>query len=411
MLNGAMRMARSANRRPMIRSLESEVKQGPAASSPAPGGFEPPVGPTETLIARAWQQILKIERIGRHDNFFERGGGSLQTLHVVHMLKTGGVEIQLADLFTHQTVAGLAAHLSIVEAAAGNVVPVVPVRDVVPIRESGTDTPLFLIHELTGSLVYAHVLAPHIDESIPLFGLPPVKADKGLPPLEEMARQMVETIARVAGKDSPCRLAGWSFGGLVAYEVAQQLISLDRQVEFLGLIDTHYKSDGGAVSVRKLDDKGFLLVTLRMANAGHDERMAQIDELAPRAAGMDFTAMVEWSRERSLLPYRVAELPSQDILRVLLTMRAAFAIEEAYIAAPMPGPVHLFVPEEGQSTDPLRGWGAVVPEVAIHVTAVSGNHLTLMDPAKVGSLGIAVTQAIRGPRHAVDRPVRQVALA
>jgi thioesterase domain-containing protein/aryl carrier-like protein len=408
MLNGDMRMACPTNRQPMIRSLESEVKQGPAASSPAQGGFEPPVGPTETLIARAWQQILKVERIGRHDNFFERGGGSLQTLHVVHTLKTGGIEVQLADLFTHQTVAGLAAHLSNVETAAGNVAPV---RDVVPIRESGTDTPLFLIHELTGSLVYAHVLAAHIDQSIPVFGLPPVKADKGLPPLEEMARQMVQTIARVAGKDSPCRLAGWSFGGLVAYEVARQLISLDRRVEFLGLIDTHYKSDGGAVSVRKLDDNGFLLVMLRMANAGHDDRMAQIEELAPRAADMDFTAMVEWSRERSLLPYRVAELPSQDILRVLMTMRAAFAIEEAYTAAPIAGPIHLFVPAEGQSTDPLRGWGAVVPEVAIHVTAVSGNHLTLMDPAKVGSLGIAMTQAILGPHHAVDAPVRLAALA
>jgi len=372
--------------------VDSNAQQANPAAVDAQQGYEPPMGPTESLVAQIWQQVLQVPRIGRHDNFFEIGGESLQTLHIVHLLKAAGVRVELPDLFGHQTVAELAAHLATSNA---DLRPAVPAYELVPIRASGSSRPLFLIHELTGSLVYGHMLAPHIEASIPIYGLPPVKTGAGLPPLPEMARQMVAAIIQAAG-DGPYRIAGWSFGGVVAYEVAWQLLALGRQVEFLGLIDAHYKSDGGPSLSSTLDDKSFLLVMLRVANAGNAARLAEVNELGSTAATMDFAALVEHCRVRSLLPFRVAELPQQDILRVLTTMRAVFAIEEAYVAGTMAGPLHLFAPRDGQAYDPLRGWGAVVTPESIRVIPVSGNHLTLMDPAMIGSLGAAMTQAILG---------------
>src|SRR5262245_22919778 len=65
-------------------------------------GYEPPEGEIETALARIWGELLKVERVGRHDDFFELGGHSLLVMRVLSRLRqTLGVEVPLAGLFTH----------------------------------------------------------------------------------------------------------------------------------------------------------------------------------------------------------------------------------------------------------------------------------------------------------------------
>ncbi|HEX2091951.1 MAG TPA: alpha/beta fold hydrolase [Longimicrobiaceae bacterium] len=106
----------------------------------------------------------------------------------------------------------------------------------VPVRATGSKRPLFLVHDGAGSVEYAYLLAPHLDPDVPVYALPAPSRDAPLRTVEGMAARLTRMVreARPAG---PYRLAGASFGGLLACEVAVQLIGQDQTVEFVGIID------------------------------------------------------------------------------------------------------------------------------------------------------------------------------
>lgn len=108
----------------------------------------------------------------------------------------------------------------------------------IPIREGTCKQQfLFLVHDAIGSLAYASALAPHLLPELTLFGLPASSATlKGRGTLEEMASQMV-AIIRGEQPQGPYRLLGLSSGGILAYEIAVQLLGDDAIVDFVGLLD------------------------------------------------------------------------------------------------------------------------------------------------------------------------------
>ena len=104
---------------------------------------------------------------------------------------------------------------------------------------------MFLVHDGWGTVAYAQVLHHHLDEELPVYALPPVSG--GEPPLrtvEGMAARLVRMVRDVQAV-GPYRLAGWSFGGILAWEMAAQLIGQGQAVEFLGMIDTYHPSAAG----------------------------------------------------------------------------------------------------------------------------------------------------------------------
>jgi arthrofactin-type cyclic lipopeptide synthetase C len=102
----------------------------------------------------------------------------------------------------------------------------------------GDGLPLFMTHCDAGTLSYAVVLAEHIHSSIPVYGLSPLSPETPLlRTIEGMATRMVRMIQKVQ-PIGPYRLLGWSLGGLLAYEIAIQLVGADQDVDFLGLIGT-----------------------------------------------------------------------------------------------------------------------------------------------------------------------------
>lgn len=82
---------------------------GPALATP----YEAPRGPVEEVVASAWAEALEVERVGRHNSFFDLGGHSLLATRMVSWARDAfGVELPLAGLFTEPTVAGMAAALA-----------------------------------------------------------------------------------------------------------------------------------------------------------------------------------------------------------------------------------------------------------------------------------------------------------
>lgn len=105
----------------------------------------------------------------------------------------------------------------------------------IPIRAAGDELPLFMPHDGAEGVLYAQSLAEHIAPGIPVYALPPGSLQ--LRTVEAMAAGMIRTMRNVQPV-GPYRIAGWGAGGILAYEIAVQLIGEDQTVQFLALIDT-----------------------------------------------------------------------------------------------------------------------------------------------------------------------------
>jgi thioesterase domain-containing protein len=125
-------------------------------------------------------------------------------------------------------------------AARTAIAPATPIGSLlVPIRAQGTRTPLFCVHPAGGELFAYAPLTRHLPGDQPVIGIREEGLDglvPRLPNVEAMAARYVLEV-RHAQPQGPYRLAGYSLGGLVAYEMARRLQELGETVEVLALID------------------------------------------------------------------------------------------------------------------------------------------------------------------------------
>jgi amino acid adenylation domain-containing protein len=92
--------------------LDRKALRAPEADAYSQGGYEAPQGKTETLLAALWAKVLKLDRVGRHDNFFESGGHSLLATQLISQIRAvAGVDVPLRSLFETPTVAGFAEYI------------------------------------------------------------------------------------------------------------------------------------------------------------------------------------------------------------------------------------------------------------------------------------------------------------
>jgi len=329
--------------------LDHKALPAPDGDSYAAQGYEAPQGKVETTLAAIWSDVLKLERIGRHDNFFALGGHSLLTFRVVNLLAQEGISIQAADIFTHPTIDSLSAKIGLegMRALADRAVC---------IRKDGTQPPLFLTHCGSGELLYLAALAPHIDTSVPIYGLPHRLGDEAqLRTVEGMAIRMVQMI-RAVQPVGPYHIAGWSFGGVLAYEIAVQLIGADQEVAFLGMLDTSYPARERNLSERRVEDFtdiDLLLSAVRAGKARDQEQQAAISEIESAAGTMNFAALVQKCRQMALLPDILEGFTASQIQQLLIRQRGLMAASRAYSVQPLPIPVHLFAATEGNPVDPV----------------------------------------------------------
>jgi amino acid adenylation domain-containing protein len=188
----------------------------------------------ERQMVAIWQAVLKLPQVGVQDNFFDLGGNSLAAMALMTRLaRATGRGLPLTALFAAPTIAQLAEawrHAGQRQRQASTLVPLQPV---------GAGLPLFLVPELETSALNLMRLIRFMGTGHPIFGLHPRGFDDGLTPrgtLAEAAADYVRAIqaVRPAG---PYLLAGICHGGLVAFEMAQQLLAQGQKVRLLALID------------------------------------------------------------------------------------------------------------------------------------------------------------------------------
>ncbi|OYD90243.1 hypothetical protein CDG76_31445 [Nostoc sp. 'Peltigera membranacea cyanobiont' 210A] len=196
--------------------------------------FVAPRDELELQLTQIWQKVLSIESIGITDNFFERGGNSLIAVRLIADIeRIWNRKLPLAILLETLTVEGLANVLR-QEGQLENWT-----SSLVPIQPKGSKPPLFCIHPLGGNVLDYYHLANYLGREQPVYGLQAqglTGKQELLTSIEDMANHYIQEI-RTIQPNGPYFLAGYSFGGVVAFEMAQQLYVQNQKVAFLGLFD------------------------------------------------------------------------------------------------------------------------------------------------------------------------------
>ena len=212
-----------------------EVDAGPSVEYVAPRNE------TEERIAGIWSRLLGVSQVGVLDQFQDVGGNSLSAVRMMAELQEAfGVSVPLRILFDQGTIEKLA---RAVETEQARPVPL----PLVQLKPGDGQGPLFCIHPVEGSVVCYLPLAERLPERQAVYALqaPGLEGEAmPLPSVEEMAASYIASIRSIQAK-GPYRLAGWSFGGLVAFEMARQLEKYNEDVELLALFDSYIVSRYG----------------------------------------------------------------------------------------------------------------------------------------------------------------------
>ncbi len=356
----------------------------PAPEPPRPAARVAPRDPLETAITEVWEEVLGGGPVGVTESFFDLGGHSLLAVRLMARLRVRlGRDLPLSALLRHPTVEGLAAVLRDAD-AGGQVPPSSPAsRVLVPLAAaaSGTEAaapPLFLVHPAGGTVFCYRPLARALGGEQPVYGLQAAGLDDGSPleRVEDMAALYLDAV-RALQPAGPYHLAGWSFGGFVAWEMARRLRASGEEVGLLALLDVRAGLGEEALE-RPGDEDGRDLLCAALAELGEEETDlagSTVDELLER--------FVERARQSG-----VSGIGPEEARRHLAVYRASWQAVRAHRPGSYPGRAVLLrasSQRRGESGDPTLGWGRLAGE-GIEVQVVPGEHVTMIAEPHVAGL-------------------------
>ncbi len=337
---------------------------------------EPGVGTcsdsVEAVLQSWWQTLLNIEQVNLDDDFFELGGHSLIGVALFSKIKgTYGLNLGLSTLFEARTVRQLAQLIS--QDSKQTQVKPAPWSPVVPIQPKGKHSPLYVISGIGGNVVKFHRLAFHLGQDQPVFGLLPRGLDgKGSyrKRIEDIAADYVEAI-ETAQPEGPYHLVGYSFGGIVAFEVAQQILMRGGRVGLLGLFDTIEWQYGEKIdeSLRPGQRLGVfnehLKAIFSRGGAGYFKRLINAKSLQVKL--------------------RLLDAPGHPLSATVGSIEESNTYAAAnYRPKVYPGKLTLFRSTErsiSDGTDEMLGWGSLAAE-GVQVHPVPSNHFNMLrEPA------------------------------
>ncbi|MER7825725.1 amino acid adenylation domain-containing protein [Streptomyces sp. NPDC096097] len=373
--------------------LDRKALPAPSADAARGGGAGriAPRDTTELRMARLWEQTLGTAPIGVRDDFFALGGHSLKAFALMAAVRREfGVELPLNLVFRRRTVELLCEALPDAGAAAA--------RLLVPLADGDLSRPpLVLVHPRGGDVVCYRDLVrdlsarPGGDRRI--LGLESVGYNTDSRPLETVPAMAERYLAALREEQphGPYLLAGWSFGGTVAYEMAARLEAAGEEVAFLGLIDA--AAPGAAPGNRSgaaagPGDPDLLRYGIAAGIDADSARELDEEEL--------LDVLVRRGRAQGTLP-RTA--PTEALRRVLRVAEANGAASAAYRTdAVLAVELHLFTVDERhpELATPLvdpAAWHARTAGDVLRA-AVPGNHHDLVDPPHCAALAELLAAAL-----------------
>jgi thioesterase domain-containing protein len=272
---------------------------------------------------------------------------------------------------------------------------------VVPITTTGHRPPLFVIAGVGSRILFLRHLARHLGDDQPLFALHTRFLDDGSPyeRVEDRAARYARDL-RAVQPDGPYRLLGFSYGGLVAFEIAQQLQSAGQAIAFLGIVDTRLPAlqQHGPWSVLRSIPRRLLNLAAILQPLSGPGRRAYLRMRLEIARQNSWAHIVEWVEARfphGVLGRRLAHPYGADEIAWLTTVWLA---SRRYVPSPYPGPIVYFWAMHSQRPpsvyDHREGWHELAGG-GLEVRPIAGNHLTLMAEPLVRTTSRAIQDALR----------------
>ncbi len=319
----------------------------------------------EQQLTKMWEQALGIQAIGIADNFFELGGHSLIAVKLLGEIdRTWHQKLPLATFITAPTIQQLATILRQKQGPTAW-------SSLVEIESRGSKPPLFCIHPVGGNVLEYYPLAHQLGLEQPIYGIQSQGLDGIQAPvtqIEAMATSYIKEIQTVQ-PDGPYLLVGYSFGGLIAFEIAHQLESRGQKVNLLALLDTESPS---LLNVRPalLPTMGIHLQNFQQLNV-----QEKIKYIKDRVIFWLIYQNRENSQKEFMLDNWGVDLPPA----YLNVLEANFQSGENYIGKFYSGKVTLFrssIQPITQALHPDLGWGDIAGVVEVY--DIRGHHSNLL---------------------------------
>ena len=335
-------------------SRDTSASVQPALHRPEPDA------PALAAMTGLWQDVLGVT-VRPDDDFFALGGTSLlAALLLTRIADRFGEEIHPEAFFNQPTARSLSARLGAASGAAASEAATQPRRPatIVRLREGvANQTPLFIL----GDPFLYRLLLPEVPFGGPIWAL-----HEELGAVEDMATRALTDLRQIQ-PHGPYRLTGFSFDGLVAYEVAARLAQQGELTEFLGLIDT------GAPEMEHMQ---------MLTNPSFIQRIRLHVHYSRHFPVVRRTRYL-WERVRLAVLVRT-RLQQQD-----QHYETLIRLVQPYRPPSYGGMVTLFraAGEDSNLIEPLMGWSHLVPQ-DIQVIEIGGLHMDLVRaPKRVRQLG------------------------
>jgi amino acid adenylation domain-containing protein len=354
-----------------------------------------PRNPTELQLVQVWEELLAVRPIGVTDRFFEIGGHSLLALRLLaDVEKRFGRKVPLPALLEEPTVE----HLAAVLRGTAEAWPLL-----IKLREASHGRKLFLVHPGGGMLWnYMHLIR-YLPPDIGVYGIQARGLDGLAAPHESLETMAADYIAemRAVQPEGPYLLAGHSFGGVIAFEMAQQLLHDNGEIAFLGMFDSVAPLSRAATEPADERREDALRLTQMAGVIGRflgEEVAVSYDDLCRLETDEQVERVVAALKDTRALPPG----DEQRLLRNLLKVnKAHLRAHRAYQPRALAVPITLFRVESTHPADYpaageelLRheslGW-ATLTTAAVNVVPAQGSHVTMLSSTHAEALAHQLT--------------------
>ena len=421
----------------------------PVQTAPATPASESARDEYERTLCALWAELLGVPNVGIHDNFFDLGGHSLVAVRLFSRIrKIYSVSFGLAVLFEAPTVAACAALLrqgletTVATPVAVSSAPLAPepaVADslpgapdvrlpmdvirrspcLVPVQPNGRLRPFFLFPGIGGNVLGYQALTKFLPADQPVIALQSLGLDGGHQPLLTMQAIATHFVAELRSVQpvGPYLLGGFSFGGIVGLEVAQQLQAAGERVDLLAMFDTLF--DARDFTSPNWVERWSRHLAFQRRRVAHHTRalLALTPSRLPGYLGAKTHTFVR--RQKSLvwrsavaIKEAVHNPNADETIDLIPTLRrvkdANILAVKRYVPVRYTGVVTLFrATERGvEPVDSDANWRYLAAG-GLTVVDVPGNHLSMFDPPNIWVLSSALGEVIRRAQDQLDAAADQ----
>jgi 3-oxoacyl-(acyl-carrier-protein) synthase/thioesterase domain-containing protein/acyl carrier protein len=349
-------------------------------------------------VLDSWRTALADTALGLDDDLLERGADSLSSIEVLAALdERFGVSLPNDLIFETPTPRALADRIRMLLSSPRDGERILEVRQ----WEKSAGPAIWCMHPISGSTDCFGTLADLLSEGrIAAVTGQPISEVRQEESIEEQAGRHCRLLTGVTS--APAVIVGWSYGGILAFEAAQQVLRATGRAPGVVLIDIPAPTAQGGRSIADVGDAEIILaiVSHRLREAG---RLLPPDVTRLRSGGL--ALVLEFLRAHEAVP---ATFTRDAAIRLITGYRHRMRAAERYRPVVYPGHLALLrasEPEFGDTgildgvmptitDDPSWGWAALT-RGACATWEVSGHHATLLQSPSVHAVARAVQQSIR----------------